>query len=52
MPSTIVNRDSMTYHLRENGACPAPRTNDLLFIFVIHLLYLFNKFWFDEGTFF
>jgi hypothetical protein len=52
MPTAVMYRNSMSYHLRENGACTAPGANDLLFVLVIHHLDSLNKFRFDEGTFF
>ena len=51
MSPTIVHRDGMTYHLREDSACATPGSNDLLVPALIHVLHAFEQLRFYEGTF-
>jgi hypothetical protein len=41
MTPTIVHSKCMANHLREDGARPAPRSDDILIAALVHLFYFF-----------
>ena len=52
MSPTIVHRDGMTYHLREDSACATPGSNDLFVSALIHILHTLEQLRLYVGAFF
>jgi hypothetical protein len=44
VPPTIVHRDRMTDHQREDGGAPGPALDDPLVIPGVHIFYLLKEF--------
>jgi hypothetical protein len=52
MPAAVMNGNSMSNHLGEDGARPAPGADNLLLTSAVHSLNFFQQFRFDKRTFF
>jgi hypothetical protein len=52
MPAAIMYSDGVANHLGEDGAGPAPGTNNFLFALGIHYFDLLQKFGLNERPFF